>query len=93
MNIILDSNEFTEAVECYLTKRGFNPAKYDITTKVVQGRGASSTRVEVSLDEKTDEKTPDNNVAVEVSIDKPPFDTTEEPKPTKTIGSMFGTGE
>ena len=52
MTITLTSKEFNEAVSLWLEGQGFNPDRYDISTRAIAGRsdGPLGTRLEVQLD-------------------------------------------
>lgn len=70
MNIVLNNKEQIEAVEAYLTQKGFDVSSYDVNVKTIAGRGDSGTRIEVELNEKTSE--------VEEAIAKPIENETQE---------------
>lgn len=52
MTITLTSKEFDEAVSLWLKEQGFTTDRYDISTRVIVGRGDSGagTRVEATLE-------------------------------------------
>lgn len=52
----MTGKEMDEAISVWLSSNGFTAEKYDITTKVVVGRGegAAGTRVECQLEPKTE---------------------------------------
>lgn len=54
MLVTLSTNEFNEAVSCWLTAQGFDISKYVIDTRVIAGRsdGPLGTRAEVTLNPK-----------------------------------------
>jgi hypothetical protein len=61
MQIIMTGKEMDEAISVWLASNGFTAQKYDITTKVVVGRGegAAGTRVECQLEPKPTVGLPD----------------------------------
>jgi hypothetical protein len=54
MQIIMTGKEMDEAISVWLSSNGFTAQKYDITTKIVVGRGegVAGTRVECQLEPK-----------------------------------------
>ena len=52
MEIVLNNEEFNEAVICYLEKKGFSTSAYDISVSVIQGRNGNGTRAEIALNSK-----------------------------------------
>ena len=58
MDIILKEQEFKDAILCYLGNKGFVLDDYDISIRLVQGRGVTPTRAEITLEPKDDAKAP-----------------------------------
>ena len=52
MQIILHTEEFNEAVRCYLNTQGFREEEWIIETRVVQGRNGNEPRAEITLTKK-----------------------------------------
>ena len=49
MQITLHTEEFNEAVRCYLQRQGFRDIDWIIDTRVVQGRNGNEPRAEITL--------------------------------------------
>lgn len=50
MTVILNDEEFSEAVECYVNRKGFSTEDYNVDCKVIKGMDGN--RVEIYMDKK-----------------------------------------
>lgn len=72
MQITLSSKEFDEAVSLWLKEQGFSASSYDISTRVLVGRGDNplGTRLEIQLDVKSFDKNPIDPSLAHIPIGK-----------------------
>jgi len=83
MQITLTQNEFKDAIYCYLTDRGFQVDKYDITVKLIASRNGTGSKAEVTLEPKQEQ-----TATVKETISETPVQMRAS---KETIDSIFNT--
>ena len=81
MQIILHTEEFNEAVRCYLQRQGFRDTDWIIDTKVVEGRNSNEPRAEITLTKKK----PEEDIKLPFESKEILFDSNKKPKISKRI--------